>query len=189
MHFKAGTVGRLLPGIEIRLETVPGVDDGGRLWVKGPNVMLGYFRSEKPGQLEPLKEGWYDTGDIVSLDEQGFVRILGRAKRFAKIAGEMVSLGKVEGEISTLWPAQAHAVISLPDERKGEQLILVTENAQAAREILLSHFRAQGLAELMVPKSILKVDKLPILGTGKTDYVGVRSLAEAFIRPSADGEN
>jgi acyl-[acyl-carrier-protein]-phospholipid O-acyltransferase/long-chain-fatty-acid--[acyl-carrier-protein] ligase len=189
MHFKAGTVGRLLPGIEHKLEKMPGVDEGGRLWVKGPNVMLGYYRSEKPGQLEPLSDGWYDTGDIVSVDELGYVRILGRAKRFAKIAGEMVSLGKVENEIAALWPGQGHAVIALPDERKGEQLILVTENAQAAREQMLSYFRSQGLSELMVPKSILKVDKLPILGTGKTDYVGVKSLAEAFVRPAADGEN
>lgn len=178
MHFKAGTVGRLLPGIDHRLEPMPGVDEGGRLWVKGPNVMRGYYRADRPGTLEPPAEGWYDTGDIVALDEAGFVRILGRAKRFAKIAGEMVSLGKVEAEIATLWPQNMHAVVTLPDEKKGEQLVLVTDFATAARDSLLAHFRAQGLPELMVPRSILAVDKLPSLGTGKTDYVAVKTLAE-----------
>ncbi|TAN58954.1 MAG: acyl-[ACP]--phospholipid O-acyltransferase, partial [Rhodospirillales bacterium] len=185
MHFKAGTVGRILPGIDYRLEPVPGVDEGGRLWVKGANVMLGYFRAENPGVLEPLSDGWYDTGDIVTVDELGYVRIQGRAKRFAKIAGEMVSLGRVESELAALWPQNHHAVIALPDERKGEQLILVTDHALAGREAILAHFRAQGLSELMAPKAILKVDKVPILGTGKTDYVGVKALAEAFIAPAS----
>jgi acyl-[acyl-carrier-protein]-phospholipid O-acyltransferase/long-chain-fatty-acid--[acyl-carrier-protein] ligase len=181
MHAKAGTVGRLLPGIEHRLEPVPGVDEGGRLWVKGPNVMLGYYRVERPGQLEPPEDGWYDTGDIVTVDELRFVRILGRAKRFAKIAGEMVSLGKVETEISALWPDSQHAVVAVADERKGEQLVLVTDRQDAARDAILAHFRAQGLAELLAPKVVLKVEKVPLLGTGKTDYVTAKSLAEVFV--------
>ncbi|MGE5476330.1 MAG: acyl-[ACP]--phospholipid O-acyltransferase [Bacteroidales bacterium] len=185
MHFKAGTVGRLLPGLEYRLEPMPGVDEGGRLWVKGPNVMLGYYRAEKPGLLEPPAEGWYDTGDIVAVDELGYVKILGRAKRFAKIAGEMVSLGKVEGEIGTRWPDGSHAVVAVADDRKGEQLVLVTDRAEATREAILAHFRAQGLAELLAPKQVLKVDKLPLLATGKADYVAVKALAEAFVRPQA----
>lgn len=183
MHFKAGTVGRLLPGIEHRLVPVPGIEEGGRLWVKGSNVMLGYFRTERPGALEPPAEGWYDTGDIVSIDEQGYVRILDRAKRFAKVAGEMISLGNVENEMTTLWPKHHHAVIALPDDIKGEQMLLVTDCDQASRSAVLAHFRALGLGELMVPKSILKMDKVPVLGTGKTDYVAVQALAEAFIHP------
>ncbi|HLO77207.1 MAG TPA: acyl-[ACP]--phospholipid O-acyltransferase [Magnetospirillum sp.] len=185
MHFKAGTVGRLLPGIQHRLEPVPGVDDGGRLWVKGPNVMLGYYRTEKPGELEPPADGWYDTGDIVDVDELGYVRILGRAKRFAKIAGEMVSLGKVEGEIAARWPDGQHAVVAVADDRKGEQLVLITDRAEATRETILAHFRAQGLAELLAPKAVLKVDRVPLLATGKADYVAVKALAEAFVRPAA----
>lgn len=187
MHFRPGTVGRLLPGIEHRLDPVDGLAEGGRLWVKGPNVMLGYLRANRPGVLEPPAGGWYDTGDIVSLDDQGYVTILGRAKRFAKIAGEMVSLGTVESELANLWPKHHHAVIALPDEFKGEQLLLVTDCPLATRPAVVAHFRAQGLGELMVPRSIMQVDRLPLLGTGKTDYVGVQALAEASVRPSSSG--
>jgi acyl-[acyl-carrier-protein]-phospholipid O-acyltransferase/long-chain-fatty-acid--[acyl-carrier-protein] ligase len=176
MHFKAGTVGRILPGIESRLEAVPGIEDGRRLWVKGPNVMLGYYRVERPGQLEPPPEGWYDTGDIVTIDDLGYVRIVGRAKRFAKIAGEMVSLGRIEAELAVLWPGRQHAVVAVPDDRKGEQLVLITDQPGAAREAVLAHFRGQGLAELLVPRTVLAVDKVPLLGTGKTDYVAVAAL-------------
>ncbi|MBF0304371.1 MAG: acyl-[ACP]--phospholipid O-acyltransferase [Alphaproteobacteria bacterium] len=185
MHFKPGTVGRLLPGIEHRLDSMPGIDEGGRLWVKGPNVMLGYWRVERPGELQPPPEGWYDTGDIVTIDEMGFVRIVGRAKRFAKIAGEMVSLGKVEAELSALWPDGQHAVVAIADDRKGEQLVLVTDRANASREALLAHFRAQGLAELLVPKAIVTVERVPLLGTGKTDYVSVKAMAESFAKERA----
>jgi acyl-[acyl-carrier-protein]-phospholipid O-acyltransferase/long-chain-fatty-acid--[acyl-carrier-protein] ligase len=178
MHNKAGTVGRLLPGIESRLEPVPGIDEGARLFVKGPNVMLGYVKLDKPGLLQPPPDGWYDTGDIVTVDELGFVRIVGRAKRFANIAGEMVSLGSVENAVTSLWPASQHAVIAIPDEKKGEQLVLVTDRADAARSALLEHFRAQGLAELLLPRQVKVVDKLPLLGTGKTDYVAVKALVE-----------
>jgi acyl-[acyl-carrier-protein]-phospholipid O-acyltransferase/long-chain-fatty-acid--[acyl-carrier-protein] ligase len=165
---------------------MPGVDEGGRLWVRGPNVMLGYYRAEAPGQLQPPADGWYDTGDIVTVDDVGYVRIQGRAKRFAKIAGEMVSLGKVEGEICTRWPEGNHAVVAVADDRKGEQLVLVTERAEATREAVLAHFRAQGLAELLAPKAVLKVDRLPLLATGKADYVAVKVLAEAFVRPGGN---
>ncbi|OAN51505.1 acyl-[ACP]--phospholipid O-acyltransferase [Magnetospirillum moscoviense] len=187
MHFQAGSVGRLLPGISHRLESMPGIDEGGRLWVKGPNVMLGYYRVEKPGELEPPPEGWYDTGDIVTIDDLGFVRIVGRAKRFAKIAGEMVSLGKVEAELAARWPEGQHAVVALADDRKGEQLVMLTDRADATRDAVLSHFRAQGLAELLMPKVVLKVDRIPLLGTGKTDYVGAKALAEALVRPGGAG--
>ena len=113
MQFKAGTAGRFLPGIDWRLEPVPGVAEGGRLILKGPNLMLGYLRAETPGRLEPPEAGVYDTGDIVSVDARGFVTILGRLKRFAKVGGEMVSLAAVESAIAALWPDRRHAVIAL----------------------------------------------------------------------------
>ena len=178
MRYRAETVGQILPGIEHRLEPVPGIADGGRLHVRGPNVMLGYLRADAPGALQPPADGWYDTGDIVSIDDDGFVRILGRAKRFAKIAGEMVSLTAVEGLAAALWPDAMHAVVTLPDPRKGEQLVLLTTEPGAGREAFGAHARANGAAELMVPKHVLVVDALPVLGTGKTDYPAAQALAE-----------
>ncbi len=176
MHNRPGTVGRLLPGIRYRVEPVEGIDTGGRLHVAGPNVMLGYLRDDEPGVIQPPPEGWYDTGDIVDIDEQGFVHILGRAKRFAKVGGEMISLGAVEALAGSLWPDRHHAAVTVPDARKGEQIMLVTDQAGAEREALHAHARATGRTELMVPKSVKVVDKVPVLGTGKTDYVAVQTM-------------
>lgn len=178
MHYQSGSVGRLLPGIEARFEDVPGIDDGQRLFIKGPNVMKGYLRAENPGVLEAPQGGWYDTGDIVDHDRFGFITIRGRAKRFAKIAGEMVSLTAVEAAASACWPDGTHAATNLPDPRKGEQIILLTDTPNAERKDLLAHAQAKGIAEIMVPKTILSVDKIPLLGTGKIDYVSVQALAE-----------
>jgi acyl-[acyl-carrier-protein]-phospholipid O-acyltransferase / long-chain-fatty-acid--[acyl-carrier-protein] ligase len=177
MHFRAGTVGRLVPGMTARLEPVQGVDEGGRLFVTGPNVMLGYLLADQPGVLIPPPSGEYDTGDIVDIDAEGFLRIVGRAKRFAKIAGEMVSLAAVENLAAKTWPEHAHAVVALPDPRKGEQLVLVTETPDASREALLATAQAEGAIELMVPRVILTVDAVPVLGTGKIDYPAVGDLA------------
>ena len=178
MHYRPGTVGRFLPGIRHRLEPVPGIDDGGRLHVSGPNVMLGYLRAENPGHLEPPEGGWYDTGDIVTVDDEGFITIRGRAKRFAKIGGEMVSLAAVEGLAAAVWPRHQHAVVSTADPRRGEQLILVTDCPDAVRSALLEEAKIRGAAELSVPKRIVIVDKIPVLGTGKTDYVAVGKMAK-----------
>ncbi|WP_204247790.1 acyl-[ACP]--phospholipid O-acyltransferase [Kiloniella litopenaei] len=170
LQYKAGTVGRFLPGIESRLEPVPGIPTGGRLFVKGPNIMKGYLRAEAPGQLQPPEDGWYDTGDIVVMDIDGFVSIQGRAKRFAKIAGEMVSLTAAEDLAGKIWPGFMHAVIARPDVKKGEQLILATECPDATRALLLKEAQEQGISELMIPREIEIMDKIPVLGTGKTDY-------------------
>ena len=178
LHYSAGTVGRLMPGISYSLEPVPGIDEGGRLVITGPNVMLGYLRAERPGIIERVANQTYDTGDIVTVDNHGFITIQGRAKRFAKIAGEMVSLSAVESYASDVWPDHMHAIVSLPDARKGEQLVLVTDHQEAARDDLLAYAKSQGIAELMVPRTILPVDSLPLLATGKVDYVGVQALAK-----------
>jgi acyl-[acyl-carrier-protein]-phospholipid O-acyltransferase/long-chain-fatty-acid--[acyl-carrier-protein] ligase len=176
MFNKFGTVGRILPGMEARLDTVEGVDEGGRLFVKGPNVMLGYLRAENPGVLEPPKEGWHDTGDIVTIDKQGFVTIKGRAKRFAKIAGEMVSFAAVEAIAGELWPDSLSAVGAVPDARKGERLILVTNKTGATRSEFQTFARSHGATELMMPAEVVTVEKLPLLGTGKIDNVAVTKL-------------
>ncbi|MCJ2188797.1 acyl-[ACP]--phospholipid O-acyltransferase [Novosphingobium beihaiensis] len=178
MHFQAGTVGRLLPAMEARLEEVPGIAEGGRLYVKGPNVMAGYMLASEPGRLQPPAEGWHDTGDIVTIDEAGFVTIRGRAKRFAKIGGEMVSLPAVEGYAAKVWPDAEHAVVTRPDARKGEQLVLYTTAREADPKALLEWGRAHGVTELMLPRDIRVLDALPVLGTGKLDYVTLGEMAK-----------
>jgi len=183
MDFRAGSVGRLLPGIEARIEPVPGIDEGGRFAIRGPNVMSGYMKADAPGVLQPPTDGWHDTGDIVTIDALGFVTIRGRAKRFAKIGGEMVSLPAVEGYAAALWPAAEHAVVTRPDERKGEQLVLFTTAKDAKAAALQSWARANGVAELAVPRDIRVIEALPVLGTGKIDYVTLGEMVRGEITP------
>jgi acyl-[acyl-carrier-protein]-phospholipid O-acyltransferase/long-chain-fatty-acid--[acyl-carrier-protein] ligase len=177
MANRFGTVGRLVPGVEAQLDPVPGIEDGGRLRVRGPNVMLGYLHADRPGELDPPPGGWHDTGDIVSIDAQGFVRIRGRAKRFAKIGGEMVSLAAVEALAAELWPGVASAAAALPDGRKGERVVLLTEQPGATRAAFSARARARGAAELMVPAEVRVVRAVPLLGSGKTDFAAVRRMA------------
>ncbi len=186
MFNKFGTVGRLLPGMQARLDKVEGVDEGaGRLFVKGPNVMLGYLRADKPGVLEPPHDGWYDTGDIVSIDEQGYIAIKGRAKRFAKVGGEMISLAAVEMLAAELWPNYNSAVVAVPDVRKGERLILITDKHSATRADFQAYARSKHAAELMMPSEIVIVDKLPLLGSGKPDLQTIQKLVNEQIAAKA----
>jgi acyl-[acyl-carrier-protein]-phospholipid O-acyltransferase/long-chain-fatty-acid--[acyl-carrier-protein] ligase len=177
MHFKAGTVGRLLPAIEPRLDPVPGIEEGGRLFIRGPNVMAGYLLADEPCTLRPPEGGWHDTGDIVTIDAEGFVAIKGRAKRFAKIGGEMVSLPAVEGYAAQVWPEAEHAVVTRPDAKKGEQLVLFTTAKAATGADLLAWARNNGVTELMIPRDVRVLDALPVLGTGKLDYVTMNEMA------------
>src|SRR5262252_7011256 len=176
MFNRVGTVGRLLPGIEAKLEPVEGIEEGGRLYVRGPNVMLGYLKADQPGTLVPPEDGWHDTGDIVTIDRDGFVTIKGRAKRFAKIGGEMISLAAVETLAAELWPDAASAVVTQPDPRRGERLLLVTEQKDSSRAALQAHARARGASDLMVPAEVIVVDKLPLLGSGKPDLPAIGRL-------------
>jgi acyl-[acyl-carrier-protein]-phospholipid O-acyltransferase/long-chain-fatty-acid--[acyl-carrier-protein] ligase len=177
MHFQSGSVGRLLPGMQARLEDVPGITQGQRLHVRGPNVMAGYMLASAPGVLQPPAEGWHDTGDIVSIDDAGFITILGRAKRFAKIAGEMVSLPAVEGYAIACWPGFDHAVVTRADSQKGESLVLFTTAPDADTKRLRQWGREHGVSELMIPRDIRVLERLPVLGTGKLDYVSMTTLA------------
>ncbi|MBR0798772.1 acyl-[ACP]--phospholipid O-acyltransferase [Bradyrhizobium jicamae] len=186
MANRQGTVGRISPLMQYRLDPVPGIEEGGRLSVKGPNVMLGYLRAENPGVLEPLPEGWHDTGDIVVVDAQGFITIKGRAKRFAKIAGEMVSLSAVETMASALWPQAMSVAVSIPDARKGERIVLLTTQKDADRAAMQRQAKSVGASELAVPADIRVVDKVPLLGTGKTDYVGATALAKELAEQLAE---
>lgn len=178
MHYRSGSVGRLLDAIQYRLEPVPGIEDGGRLFVKGPNVMLGYLRADNPGVIEAPPDGWYDTGDIVNVDAYRFVTILGRAKRFSKIAGEMVSLTMIEAKLQLLYPDLFHGVVGIPDKKKGEQLVLFTTLDAPDRKKIADGLRGQGVADLMIPKNIFQVQIMPMLGSGKTDYVTLTRMAK-----------
>ena len=179
---RRGSVGGLLPGMEVRLEAVDGVE-GGKLYVSGPNIMSGYISAE--GGLEPPVDGWHDTGDVVYLTDDGWVTILGRLKRFAKVGGEMVSLTAAEDLAIAVWPECRHAVVALPDPKKGERLILVTDKRDAETSPLLAHAQSVGAPEIAVPKKIIRVPEIPVLGAGKTDYVAVQRIVDAEMRRAA----
>ncbi|MEM8850596.1 MAG: AMP-binding protein [Pseudomonadota bacterium] len=164
-----GTVGQFLPALQTRLERVPGLP-GDRLWVKGPNIMLGYMRTDTPGILQPLTDGWYDTGDAVSVDADGFVTLRGRIKRFAKIGGEMVSLAAIERLAAETWPDAGVAAIAIPDPRKGERILLALAGAAPERAALQMQARSEGLSELQLPAELIALDDIPVLASGKTDY-------------------
>lgn len=186
--YKEGTVGRFLPGVEYRLEPVPGIDRGGVLHVRGPNVMLGYYLYHDPGVLQPPRslfgEGWHNTGDVVEVDEEGFVTIKGRVKRFAKVAGEMVSLEVTEDIACHASPHHQHAAVLRQDARRGEIIMLFTTDPRLDRIALSRAAKQLGSPELTVPRGIVHAEALPLLGTGKTDYVKLKGLAQA--EPEAD---
>lgn len=183
MAFRSNTVGQLLPGIEYKLVPVPGIDAGGMLHVRGSNVMSGYYRFNAPGMLEPpvstVGDGWYETGDIASIDDDGFVSIIGRVKRFAKVAGEMISLEVVEKIAVLAAPTALHGATSRMDETRGESIVLFTTGDSITRESLVDSARKSGIPEIAVPRKIVRVESLPLLATGKVDYVSLKRLAEA----------
>ena len=182
MACQIGSVGKLLPGIEYEIEAVPGISQGGALHVRGPNVMKGYFLFDQPGVLQPpAGEGWYATGDIVERDDEGFIYIRGRQKRFAKIAGEMISLEVVEKIAAGAAPGASHAASTRSDAAKGEALVLFTTAPTLNREDLLSAARQLGAPELAVPRLIRHLEAIPLLGSGKTDYVRLKQIAETEI--------
>lgn len=182
MAFRSGTVGQFLPGIQYQLVPIPGIAAGGMLHVKGPNLMSGYLRFENPGVLQPptspAGDGWYETGDVVELSDEGFVKIVGRVKRFAKVAGEMVSLEAVEKLAASTSPTAAHAASTQPDPARGETILLFSTDPALNREQLQATARSGGWPEIAVPRRIITVDALPLLGTGKIDYVSLKQWAE-----------
>lgn len=183
MDFKSGTVGRLMPNMKYKLENVPGIENAGKLHLAGPNIMKGYLFADNPGVIIPPEsdygKGWYDTGDIVHIDNEGYVSIQGRSKRFAKVSGEMVSLTAVEQIASDIWPDSQHVSTSLPDEKKGEQVILLTTQKDANNKNLANG--AKGVRAIALPKKVFVIEKIPVLATGKTNYQEVNKLAELLL--------
>ena len=173
-----GSIGKLLPKIQYKIEPVDGIEKGGELCVKGPNIMMGYYMSDNPGVLVPLKDGWYHTGDVVEIDEIGFVYIKDRIKRFAKIGGEMVSLNAVHEMVvkacEASGPDYSYGVVAVPHESKGEQIVLVTNNKKVTQDCLHNYIRANGMSELYLPRLILYHDSLPVFATGKADNVTLK---------------
>ncbi len=178
---RPGTVGRLVPGVEAKLLSVPGIEGGAELHVRGPNLMSGYYRHDAPGVLEPPSSaagaGWHNTGDVASLDAEGYVSIMGRLKRFAKVAGEMVSLEVVEAIARTASADAMHAATCISDPARGELIILFTTDSELTRDQLAAAARGLGYPEIALPKRIRVVENLPLLGTGKIDYVQLKAQA------------
>ena len=174
--------------MEYRIEPVDGIEKGGELVVRGPNVMLGYIMPDNPGVLKPLENGWYHTGDVVEIDEIGFIYIKDRIKRFAKIGGEMVSLNAVDNMVRKAYEWMSpqdktgegstdmfsYGVVAIPHESKGEQIVLVTNNRMVTQEVLHSYIKNNGMSELYLPRVILFRDKLPVFATGKADNVTLK---------------
>ncbi len=180
---RPGTVGRLVPGVEAKLLPVPGIEGGAELHVRGPNLMSGYYRFDAPGVLEPptsaAGEGWHNTGDVAALDADGYVSIQGRLKRFAKVAGEMVSLEVSEAIARKASSEATHAATCVSDAARGEVIVLFTTDSALTREDLAAAARSLGSPEIALPRRIVSVESLPLLGTGKIDYMRLKTMAEA----------
>lgn len=179
---RPGTVGHLMPGMQARLEPVEGICGAGRLFVKGPNVMMGYIKAQNPGVIEPVENGWHDTGDVVSVDDEGVISIRGRLKRFANVGGETVSLTVTENCAGAVWPEHFHAAVAIADDRKGEQIVLITTYPEPDRTALIAWAQANGMAEIALPRRIITVEDIPVLGTGKPDYMKVDALVRAQLK-------
>lgn len=178
--YALGTVGRPLPCIEMKLERLEGIDHGGVLHLSGPNLMLGYYRHDQPGIIDPPRsqfgEGWYATGDVVDVSEDGVLQVVGRVKRFAKIAGEMVSLDAIEEVAELASPDHRHAVVLRTEVTGGETTVLFTTDPNLTRQTLMLAAREAGRQDLTVARRIVCMPELPLLGSGKTDYVTLQAV-------------
>ena len=180
MYIREGSVGRLFPKMTARLEEVPGIKEGKKLLVSGDNIMQGYMFADNPGVLVPPKDGWHDTGDIVTIDKDGFIFIQGRAKRFAKIGGEMISLTAVEQILSKLYPDAVQGIVAVPDPKKGERLVLITTKQDADLSEIRAYIKEKGFNELGSPSQFIYVKEPPVLGSGKFDYITAQKIAESY---------
>ena len=177
-NFRLGSVGKILPGIEYRIEKIEGHSRGGLLHLKGKNIMLGYQMERSNFNIKEIGD-WYNTGDVAYVDKDSYLFIIGRLKRFAKIAGEMISLAQVEEFPKKLWPEKNNIVCSIKDVNKGEVLMLITDNKDADLGSLMNFMKKAGLSNLYFPKKIKIIDEFPILGSGKIDFKKIQEIAES----------
>ena len=186
---KEGTVGRPVPGVSAKVTDLDsgaelGAGESGMLWIKGPNVMKGYLDRQDLTD-EAIKDGWYKTGDVALVDDEGFIQITGRESRFSKIGGEMVPHIKIEETLTELIGADEEdglkaAVTAVPDEKKGERLIVIHTAIDKSVDELRKGLSEEGLPNIFIPTadSFMLVDELPVLGTGKLDLKGIKNLAQ-----------
>ena len=182
---RRGKIGHPLPGVSVKvvdIDTGAPVAPGtaGMLMVKGPNVMRGYLgRPEKTAEV--LRDGWYTTGDVAMMEEDGFLTITDRLSRFSKIGGEMVPHIRIEEKLQELADAteQVFAVTAVPDDKKGERIVVVHTLPEAKLESVLEKLAASDLPALWKPKAnqFVHVEAIPVLGTGKMDLRGIKALA------------
>ena len=155
------------------------MENGGELVVRGDNVMMGYMKLDNPGKVVPPKDGWYETGDIVEVDEDGYIFIKDRIKRFAKVAGEMVSLSSVENLAKLTFANDVEvefAAVGIPHETKGEQIVLVVTKPDIKLSSIAEYAKLHGVAEISLPRQFLYMEKLPLFASGKRDYVTLKKL-------------
>ncbi|MCH5376604.1 MAG: AMP-binding protein, partial [Planctomycetes bacterium] len=188
IEVREGTVGRPVPGVSARITDMEtgeelGVGCSGMLWIKGPNVMKGYYGNEVQ-TAGVMQDGWYRTGDVAMIDEDGFIQITGRESRFSKIGGEMVPHIRIEEALARIIGADEEdgpkaAVTSVLDARKGERLVVVHTALEKTPEQLCAALAQAGLPNICIPSqdSFCQVDELPILGTGKLDLKGIKKIA------------
>lgn len=185
INHKFGSIGKIVPGMEHKLVPVEGIEEGGELWVKGPNVMLGYLKADKPGKIQPPKGGWHATGDIIKIDDEGFLHIMGRSKRFAKIAGEMVSLPAVEEVVNQAFPDTNSLIVTIRVKDKGERLVVVTEDKKIKLPDVVAAIKAADMPNVACPRRIYHCE-IPVMGTGKTDYVQIQKTMQDMFGDAAE---
>jgi acyl-[acyl-carrier-protein]-phospholipid O-acyltransferase/long-chain-fatty-acid--[acyl-carrier-protein] ligase len=185
---RIGSIGKFVPGLEYRLEKLDGLANGGELYVRGDNVMMGYIDPDDPKKIIPPPDGWHETGDVVEVDDDGFVFITDRVKRFAKLAGEMVPLSGVEDLVKDAYNDDKDldvGAVSVPDDMKGEKIVLVSTHQTVGHAAVANYAKIHGISERFVPKTYLYTDELPLLKTGKRDYVGLKRWVMDELGPKA----
>jgi acyl-[acyl-carrier-protein]-phospholipid O-acyltransferase/long-chain-fatty-acid--[acyl-carrier-protein] ligase len=189
---KEGTVGRPFPAVTAKITDLDtgeelGVEKDGMLWIKGPNVMKGYL-NKPDATKEVIQDGWYKTGDVAHIDEDGFIKITGRMSRFSKIGGEMVPHGRVEDAILGMLPPPEDpedtsiqaAVTSVQCAKKGEKLIVLHKALRLTPEQICEQLRSGGLPNIFIPAvdCFYEIEAIPMLGSGKLDLKGLKQAAE-----------